>query len=139
MLKFTKMHGNGNDFIVVEADSWAEADKFQPYSVFLCQRNYGVGADGVLVVGNDKPDSIFVRVFSSDGSETGMSVNGIICAARYAYEQRMVKNTNISVRTLTGSVSARIITADNEADSVQVDNEQSGNAAIVFFGAIKLR
>lgn len=83
-MKFTKAHGIGNDFILVaEADVPAER---APWAVRLCDRNKGVGADGVLIVGVDAEAGVArMTLVNSDGSHGEMSGNGVRCVAAYAY------------------------------------------------------
>ena len=83
-MKFTKAHGIGNDFILVaEADVPAER---APWAVRLCDRNKGVGADGVLIVGVDAEGGVArMTLVNSDGSHGEMSGNGVRCVAAYAY------------------------------------------------------
>ncbi len=101
-MDFVKMHGLGNDFVIVEISSWEEADRLQPYAQLVCDRNFGVGADGLISIGKDTELDIFMRIFNSDGSEPEMCGNGIRCVARYAYEKGLVQNASLSVRTLAG-------------------------------------
>jgi len=103
-LKFTKMHGLGNDFIVVE--------EFPPYpetALFdmtrdLCDRRTGVGADGVLVVLHSNKCAARMRIINADGSEAEMCGNGIRCFAKYVYERGLVKSRRFPVETLAGQI-----------------------------------
>ncbi|HNX92485.1 MAG TPA: diaminopimelate epimerase [Syntrophomonas sp.] len=123
-MDFVKMHGLGNDFVIVETDSWNEADHLQKYAQFICDRHFGIGADGLVAVGPDEEMDIFMRIFNSDGSEPEMCGNGIRCVARYAYEKGWVKNNNISVRTLAGARYPQIETAAGKSVTVRVDMGQ---------------
>jgi len=123
-MDFVKMHGLGNDFVIVETDSWDEADHLQKYAQFICDRHFGIGADGLVAVGPDEEMDIFMRIFNSDGSEPEMCGNGIRCVARYAYDKGWVKNNNISVRTLAGARYPQVETAEGKAVTVCVDMGQ---------------
>ncbi len=101
-MDFTKMHGAGNDFVIVRADSWQAAAELQQHARIICDRHFGIGADGLLVVGPDSEADIFMRVFNSDGSEPEMCGNGIRCAALFAYERGLVSSAGLSVRTGAG-------------------------------------
>jgi diaminopimelate epimerase len=68
-MNFTKMQGLGNDFILMEADSFEEAGRFQVYARQLCDRHWGIGADGLILLGPDQEQDIFMRIYNSDGSE----------------------------------------------------------------------
>ncbi|MEN6462003.1 MAG: diaminopimelate epimerase [Syntrophomonas sp.] len=120
-MKFVKMHGLGNDFIIVEASSWSDADRMQQYARLVCDRKFGIGADGLVVIGKDIDMDIFMRIFNSDGSEAEMCGNGIRCVAQYAYERNMINHSKISVRTLAGPRYPEIIFAGNRIVAVRVD------------------
>ncbi len=120
-MDFVKMHGLGNDFVIVEVNSWEDADALQPYAQAVCDRNFGVGADGLIVIGRDQEMDIFMRIFNSDGSEPEMCGNGIRCVARYVYEHALVERTGISVRTLAGPIYPEVKVLDGQVVSVTVD------------------
>ncbi len=101
-MEFTKMHGLGNDFIIVEASSFQEAQKFQAYTQQLCDRHFGIGADGLIIIGNDEDQDVFMRIYNSDGSEPEMCGNGIRCIALYARRYGLVDKDHFSVKTLAG-------------------------------------
>jgi diaminopimelate epimerase len=101
-MNFTKMHGLGNDFIVVEAESFAGAMFFQPWAKSWCDRHFGIGADGILVTGPDETQDIFMRIFNADGSEAEMCGNGIRCVALYARQNGLTCADEFSVRTMAG-------------------------------------
>jgi diaminopimelate epimerase len=89
-MEFTKMQGNGNDFIVIDNREglWSKAD-LSRLAVRLCLRRQSVGADGLIAV-EKSPDADFtMRLFNSDGSEAEMCGNGARCAARYACEKEI--------------------------------------------------
>lgn len=96
------MHGLGNDFILAEANSFEDAAAFQHYAVQLCDRHMGIGADGLILIGKDPDQDIFMRIFNSDGSEAQMCGNGIRCAAIYARKNHLVNKDHFSVRTMAG-------------------------------------
>ncbi|MCG0274681.1 MAG: diaminopimelate epimerase [Thermosediminibacteraceae bacterium] len=119
-MKFTKMHGLGNDFIVVNGFKediriiFNKAEK-------ICDRHRGIGADGILLVlPSDKAD-LKMRIINSDGSEADMCGNGIRCFARYAFSRGLVKKTHISVETLAGIIKPEVIIKDDIIESVRVD------------------
>jgi diaminopimelate epimerase len=87
----------------------------------VCDRKFGVGADGLVVIGRDTEMDIFMRIFNSDGSEAEMCGNGIRCVAQYAYLRDIIKHTKISVRTLAGPRYPEIILEENRIIAVKVD------------------
>jgi len=106
-LEFTKMQGAGNDFVIIEnlGGEFAPA----PETIrFLCDRHFGIGADGVLTVEKSESADLRMRVFNADGSEPEMCGNGIRCFARYAREKGLADSDEFEVETLSGIVRPRI-------------------------------
>lgn len=120
-MKFIKMQGLGNDFIVVEAESFAEAAHFQHLSTAWCDRHFGIGADGILVTGRDS-EGIFMRIFNPDGSEAEMCGNGIRCIALYARKAGLVSKEEFAVKTKAGQRIVQIVPSPSAA--VRVDMGQ---------------
>ncbi len=120
-LNFIKMHGLGNDFVLVDGRKEIIEN---PGSVCrrICDRHTGVGADGfIIVLPSDRAD-IRMRYFNSDGSEGEMCGNGIRCFARFVVEQRIVKDTDFTVETLGGIMKpAVVMDSDGSIKSVVVD------------------
>ncbi len=114
------MHGLGNDFILAEADSFEDAAAFQRYAVQLCDRHVGIGADGLILIGKDPDQDIFMRIFNSDGSEAQMCGNGIRCAAIYARQNQLVNKDHFSVKTMAGTRCPQIY-RNGETTLVRVD------------------
>ena len=89
-MKFTKMHGIGNDFVVVNALAEALTRRsIADISRRLCHRKFGVGGDGLLLVLPSKVADYKMRMFNPDGSEAEMCGNGIRCFAKYIYDRKM--------------------------------------------------
>ncbi|MFH0855017.1 MAG: diaminopimelate epimerase [Candidatus Omnitrophota bacterium] len=82
-IKFTKMVATGNDFVVLEVGPGLKVLNLKLLAKKICDRKYGVGADGLLVLGNSKRADIKMRIFNADGSEAEMCGNGARCAALY--------------------------------------------------------
>ena len=123
-MNFTKMHGLGNDFIVVRAESFAEAVRFRPLSMSWCNRNYGIGADGILAAGYDSEEGVFMRIFNPDGSEAEMCGNGIRCIALWAKQAGLVDKDEFPVKTLAGTRVVKIVSPGSKA--VRVDMGRPG-------------
>ncbi|CAO3432995.1 diaminopimelate epimerase [Azospirillum doebereinerae] len=103
-IEFTKMHGLGNDFIVVEEKALSGLD-LDPAQLArrMCHRQTGIGADGLLLVsGPDPDDAVGMRVLNPDGSESSMCGNGIRCVARYVHDRAILRRPVLSVRTRAG-------------------------------------
>jgi diaminopimelate epimerase len=107
-MRFVKYHGLGNDYIVW--DPAYAGKKLTPAQVrLLCHRNYGVGSDGVLLGPLESSEEGFsVRIFNPDGSEAEKSGNGLRIFSRYLWDQGMVRGDPFTIRTLGGTVTARV-------------------------------
>lgn len=101
MLKFTKMHGIGNDYIVFNAIN-NHLNLTEQQIKFLCDRRFGIGADGVLYVLPGEKADLRMRMFNPDGSEAQMCGNGIRCFAKFAVENGIVNKSDLTVETLAG-------------------------------------
>ncbi len=103
-LAFTKMEGIGNDFVIIDdrKQKLERTGSYSDLSIKLCNRRFGIGADGLIVVLTSSSCDIKFRIFNSDGSEAQMCGNGIRCLARYAYEEGMIEKTEFTVETLAG-------------------------------------
>ncbi|TCL56815.1 diaminopimelate epimerase [Hydrogenispora ethanolica] len=127
MLEFTKMHGLGNDFIVLNG---FEEDPGVDYSALarrLCDRHFGVGGDGILVVlPAAAPADIRMRIINADGSEAQMCGNGIRCFAKYVYEQRLIAAERFVVETLAGPIIPELTVSDGRVTSVRVNMGKPG-------------
>jgi len=101
-MNFTKLQGSGNDFVLVEAD---EARRDWPkLAIAICDRHFGVGADGLLLVFPSGVADLKMRVFDPDGSEAETCGNGLICLAEYALKRELVgaATQQISAETISG-------------------------------------
>jgi len=121
-VKFWKMHGLGNDYVVIdnrdEKISDAEAAEL---AVKLCKRRFSVGADGILFVSNSDAADVKMRIFNADGSEAEMCGNGIRCFAKYCYENGIARKSELVVETLAGNKRAWLTVEDGVVVSVMVD------------------
>ena len=122
---FTKMQGTGNDFVVLDCVAHPEYETFALTPALasrMCDRHYGIGADGlVLVLPSDIAD-IRMRIINSDGSEAEMCGNGIRCFARFVYEQNLVKKEVMTVETLAGVLVPRMMLDETgNVTGVEVD------------------
>ncbi len=102
-LKFTKMHGNGNDFIVVnEYDYPVPDDKKSAFTRKYCHRRTGIGADGVVFFAKPLHAPLHMRIFNEDGSEAEMCGNGVRCFVKYAMDNDYMKPGVAKVETKAG-------------------------------------
>ncbi|MFZ5644473.1 MAG: diaminopimelate epimerase [Bacillota bacterium] len=124
-MKFLKVHGLGNDFVLADAreekDIPAEKDKLAELAVKVCHRYFGIGADGLVLVKTSGRADIFMQIFNSDGSEAEMCGNVIRCVARYMYEKGEVRGNSLQIETLAGIIVPEIIDSTKSDFSVRVD------------------
>ena len=120
-IRFTKMHGNGNDFIIIdEFNEIIVPEKLKPDFVrAVCDRRFGVGGDGLIFVQNSKEADARFRYFNSDGSEAEMCGNGIRCFSRYVVEENYA-DSKILVETLAG-IKELDVSVENGEYWVRVD------------------
>jgi len=108
---FSKMHGLGNYFIVIDARGKEDID-YNLLAKKMCHRHIGVGADGILLVLDSKLADIRMRIINSDGSEAEMCGNGIRCFSKYVFERGIVKKDKFKVETLAGIIEPQLILND---------------------------
>lgn len=121
-MKFWKYHGLGNDFVVIDGIS-QHVDVDMPWCAKICDRHFGIGADGVLYIlpGEDKCD-ITMRVINSDGSEAEMCGNGIRCVAKHARDFGIVDKDCFTVHTGRGTLTADVFRGtDGKVSTVRID------------------
>jgi diaminopimelate epimerase len=114
-IHFTKMHGLGNDFILLDCRQ-LELDNLPGLSKKLCHRRFGVGADQVLLLYNSNIADFKMRIFNADGSEVEMCGNGIRCLAKYIWDQKLSDKNILNIETLTG-----VIRPERTGNLVKVD------------------
>ncbi len=114
-IKFTKMNGLGNDFVILDYSEYQKT-KLSPekLALKLCNRNFCVGADGLIIVNpnTDKADISWI-FYNSDGSIAQMCGNGMRCFARYIYDNKIIDKKEFSVETKAGIIVPKII-SENE-------------------------
>ncbi len=110
-MRFTKVHGAGNDFILIDAIKGPARD-YRALAPTLCHRQTGIGADGLLIAEASSTHDIRMRIINNDGSEAEMCGNGIRAFAKYVYERGLVGKLNFSVETLAGTISPDLLLDD---------------------------
>jgi diaminopimelate epimerase len=102
--RFTKFHGFGNDYLVIESEELAGVQDIGGFARLICQRHVGAGGDGVAVVAplNDGTADFYVRIFNPDGSEANLSGNGTRCAAAYLYYSQLWNADELLLSTRSG-------------------------------------
>ena len=106
MIMFTKMHGNGNDFILIDEydREVIPDDKKGDFARRFCGRRFGIGADGVLFLLRSRHANLKMRIFNPDGSEAEMCGNGIRCLVKYAIDAGYIGLGTVTVETAAGDM-----------------------------------
>jgi diaminopimelate epimerase len=121
-MKFWKMHGLGNDYVVIDNRYGKIGDvEAAELAVKLCRRRFSVGADGILFVSNSEVAAVKMRIFNADGSEAEMCGNGFRCFAKYCYEKGIARKSELVVETLAGNKRAWLTVENGLVVSVMVD------------------
>lgn len=107
-MKFAKWHGLGNDFVFVNCFE-ESIDHPQQLAKIICDRHFGVGADGLVLVKPSVSADFRMQIFNSDGSEAQMCGNASRCFSRYVYSTGLTSKMNLKIETLAGIVSAELI------------------------------
>ena len=115
-IKFTKMQGLGNDFVLVDYEEIKNSDiPLSELAARMCDRKFGIGADWLIVVNPDDMKSntdVCWRILNSDGSEPQMCGNGMRCFAQYVFNHGLVKGKKFSVNTLAGTIIPEVLDND---------------------------
>ncbi len=121
-MRFWKMHGLGNDYVVIDnRDLKISAEQAPALAKKLCDRRFSVGADGLLLVCPSVVADVKMRIINSDGSEAEMCGNGMRCFSKYCYENGITNKTKFSVETLAGIKQVQLTLSGDEVSSVKVD------------------
>ena len=119
-MKFTKMHGCGNDYVYV--DCFHETvDNPEEVAKFVSDRHFGIGSDGLILICPSKVADVEMVMFNADGSRGEMCGNGVRCVGKYAYDFGLVKKEEITVETLAGIKTLKLSLKDGKVDQVRVD------------------
>lgn len=100
-LKFTKMHGTGNDYVYVDLFQ-QQVENMPELSIRVSDRHFGIGSDGLIGIAPSKTADCRMIMFNADGSEGAMCGNGIRCVAKYVYEHGIAAKDQITVETKSG-------------------------------------
>ena len=119
-MRFTKMHGIGNDYVYVNGFD-ERVDDPAALARAVSDRHFGIGGDGlILILPSDKADCR-MRMFNADGSEAQMCGNGIRCVAKYVHDHGIARRTALTVETLAGVLELDLVVVDGVVDRVRVN------------------
>ena len=119
-MKFTKMHGAGNDYVYIDArgitEDWPELSRR------MSDRHFGIGGDGIILVMDSQVADLKMRMFNADGSEGEMCGNGIRCFAKYAIEREIAQNSDsvLKVETLAGIRTVELVCRNGSVTGAKV-------------------
>lgn len=119
-MKFTKMHGIGNDYVYVDC---TKEDLANPAEVsrFVSDRHFGIGSDGLILIRRSDAADFRMDMYNNDGSAGKMCGNGIRCVAKYVYDYGLTDKEEISVETLSGIKYLKLTIADGKVSKVRVN------------------
>lgn len=117
---FTKMHGLGNDYVCINC--FRERVEDPPgFARALCDRHYGIGANGLILICPSKVSDFKMEIYNSDGSVAGMCGNGIRCLGKYVYDYRLTGKETLSIETKSGIRNMHLHIQDGKACGAMVD------------------
>ena len=101
MLKFTKMHGLGNDYVYIDAIN-QNVENRSELARFVSDRHFGIGSDGLILICKSDVADFKMEMYNQDGSQAEMCGNGIRCVGKFVYDKGLTNKTTITVETLAG-------------------------------------
>ncbi len=119
-MKFTKMHGLGNDYVYVNCFE-EKAENPSKLAVWISDRHFGVGSDGLILIKPSKCADFEMEMYNADGSRGEMCGNGIRCVAKYVYDKGLTDKEHISIDTLAGVKYLDLTIENGEVSLVRVD------------------
>ena len=119
-MKFTKMHGCGNDYVYIDLFE-EQIENPAKVSIAVSDRLFGIGSDGLITIGASEIADFRMRIYNADGSEAEMCGNGIRCVAKYVYDHKLTDKTEITVETGAGVKTLQLTVEDDKVTLVRVD------------------
>ena len=119
-MKFTKMHGIGNDYVYVNCFTETVEDP-EKVAKFVSDRHFGIGSDGLILIRPSETADFEMDMYNSDGSRGAMCGNGIRCVAKYVYDYGLTDKTSIRVSTRSGIKQLELTVEDGKVSQVKVD------------------
>ncbi len=119
-MKFTKMHGCGNDYVYVDCTKEVIPD-IAATAVRVSDRHFGIGSDGLILIKSSEVADFEMDMYNADGSRGKMCGNGIRCVAKYVYDHGLTNKTEITVDTPAGIKTLQLTVCDGKVSKVRVD------------------
>jgi diaminopimelate epimerase len=120
-MKFTKMHGAGNDYVYVDCFTETLSQPAEKLAVAIADRHFGVGGDGLILIEPSTVADARMRMFNADGSQAEMCGNGIRCVAKYVYDHGICRSDSLKIETACGVLQLSVQTRAGKVESVTVD------------------
>ncbi len=119
-MKFTKMHGCGNDYVYVDCTN-DMIENPSEVSKYVSDRHFGIGSDGLILICSSETADFRMAMYNADGSEGAMCGNGIRCVAKYVYDKGLTDKKNISIETKSGIKELELTVEDGKVSLVKVN------------------
>ncbi len=119
-MKFTKMHGCGNDYVYVDCTKEV-IPNISETAIRVSDRHFGIGSDGMILIKASDVADFEMDMYNADGSRGKMCGNGIRCVAKYVYDHGLTDKTTITVNTLSGIKTLKLTVEDGKVSKVRVD------------------
>lgn len=122
MIKFTKMHGLGNDYVYIDCYSKVvNLENISNLAKFMSNRHFGIGSDGIILICKSEIADFKMRMFNFDGSEAEMCGNGIRCVGKFVYDKRLTTKRCVKIETLAGIKTLELNVENEKVKTVKVD------------------
>jgi diaminopimelate epimerase len=123
-MRFTKMHGIGNDYVYVDCFAQSSPEDPSQLAQRIADRHFGVGGDGLVLMGSSNVADARMRMFNADGSESEMCGNAVRCVAKYVYDHGIAKKPTLKIETGRGVLTLDVVERFGKADRVRVDMDE---------------
>lgn len=120
-MKFTKMHGAGNDYVYVDCFAEAVPRDVPQLAIAVSDRHKGIGADGLILICPSEIADARMRMFNADGSESEMCGNGVRCVAKYVYDHGIAHKNQLQIETGRGALTLDLEITQGKASRVSVN------------------
>src|SRR5262245_22674473 len=120
-MRFVKMQGAGNDYVYVDLFKDRLTGDVSKLAVAISDRHFGVGGDGLILIGPSERADARMRMFNADGSESEMCGNGVRCVAKYIYDHGIATKPRVTVETGRGVLTLDLEVEGGQARRVRVD------------------
>ena len=122
MIRFTKMHGLGNDYVYIDCyTNKVNLGNISDLAKFISNRHFGVGSDGLILICKSDVADFKMRMFNFDGTEAEMCGNGIRCVGKYVYDKGLTSNEILKIETLAGIKVLKLNVENGKVKTVRVD------------------